>query len=583
MSFVVSYNKDGNCYRVEKRVTERSHPSPSILSEDGSALILGETFDRTSEEIMASGWEDNPTVLNLGCSAICVVRWTETKCWFATDICGREILYYYHDSGRFIVADTFWDIVKELKPSYGSIDKEVAEELIANGGGSPCDYRTIIKGLFWTPPNTLGIFDATSGQLFITCYASICRSGEVTNLDEAVEGMDAAMNNMASFLVRRFPESVFGLGLSGGLDSRTALHYLQKHGAQLTCFNTCTVRPHGVLLASSLKKARALAAVSKVEYREVEWEPDDIRHKMDLLLRNQPLGTSGHYTNAYKYEERGMPTFDVLVSAGNAIGPCLVGALAPAGSDSWKHKQVFAYLMGLALGGTLPYGYTCVLVRRYAEKLGFGIDDTVGTEGKLWSSIVSSEVVERVGCKVSRFADERLNKGWKPADIFLDFGTSVQGPVGRNGAYESRFGQCRSFTIYTPFLVKEGLRWDTSIVADRTILKELIMRKMPEFAAIGEETYGGARASTRFADCLDKLGFLLRGSGIMSDEWYAKNAFIRAAFFEDMNNGCEWFFETFPCCRDADAVCRLSPTRRNAIWEVKRLVDCLETKRYVDF
>ena len=120
------------------------------------------------------------------------------------------------------------------------------------------------------------------------------------------------MTNMANYLVSRHDGERFGLGLSGGLDSRTALHYLAEAGIEPSSFNICVSRPHKVLLASSVLNSRSLANAANANYCEVEWRPESIRSKMDAMLEHHPLGTCGHYTNAYKYETLGLPEFESL-------------------------------------------------------------------------------------------------------------------------------------------------------------------------------------------------------------------------------------------------------------------------------
>lgn len=50
-----------------------------------------------------------------------------------------------------------------------------------------------------------------------------------------------------------------------------------------------------------------------------------------------------------------------------------------------------------------------------------------------------------------------------------------------------------------------------------------------------------------------------------------------------MGNDCTWFYELVPGAREVDSVWKMSPARKNSIWEMKRLVDCIETRRYLEF
>ena len=78
------------------------------------------------------------------------------------------------------------------------------------GGGFPCDHSTPVKHLKWLGANCVGRFDACSWALDVHSYGDIRRSGEIVDVDEAVEQFDAAMRRMAFCLGERHPDAVFG-------------------------------------------------------------------------------------------------------------------------------------------------------------------------------------------------------------------------------------------------------------------------------------------------------------------------------------------------------------------------------------
>ena len=584
--FVISYeNISGNPVVKTSGLDGVCVTSDFVKSSDGHQFYEGCCFGTDAEHLFSSGWQTNPRILNTFRSALFIVEFSDNGCTFAADTSGRELLFFYHSRGRLVLSDSFWGVIAELNPSFDDIDWAMVSEMIACGGGVPCDNSLFVRGVRWLAPNTICRYDALNGQLTEEVFSDICRTGEVADLNQAVEGFDAAMRCMASDLASKHEGEVFGLGLSGGLDSRVAFHYLKDEGIDPTCFNVCVKRPHKVLKAKSVIQAEKLAKRAGVDLEFVEWNPESIREKNRLHLKNQPFGTCGCFGNIYKYENRGYPDIDVLVTAGNAIGPCLVGVSAPKGSENLGRGELFKYLYGLATSEVWPRGLTQVTVHGVLRRLGVdGTDATVGPNQSTWEKFAPPSSYERIADRVEAFMDQRLAKGFSYADITMDYRTSALGAVGRMGAYESALGTKKSYTIYTPFLINEALKWDVSLVEDRLVLKELIKRKIPEFADVGEETIGNLDASqSKLAKFFDLLMFHLRGTGIYAAEWYANNPLIREAFRSDLQNDCMWFKEAFPAAVDFDAIWGLSPSRMNSIWLLKRVIDCIESKEYLSF
>lgn len=580
--FVITYERKNGCFEYDADVSECSIPSDLIISNDRKQFIVGCCADISPEELFKSDWENRPAVLNDYCSALYVVKHDESGCTFAADTTGRELLFYYHSEDKLVLSDSFWGICKIVKPSFFDIDWDIVEEMIASGGGVPCDNNLLIKGLKWLAPNTLCRFDAATGSFKSELFGEVRRTSEICNIHEAVESFDESMKQMAAFLVSKHENETFGLGLSGGLDSRVAFHYLSEAGIDPVCFNVCVKRPHKVFLAQSVIQAKRLADIAKVNLQLVEWNPATIIAKNLQLLRAQPFGTCGHFNNAYKYEDSNYPQINVLISAGQAIGPALVGVSVYSNMDSLAREDVVQYLIELCTADIWPYGPTRESARRGLHMLGYRGPLPGGHNAKTWKSIATSAAYERISQRVRDFVDKRLEKDFRPSDITLDYRTSALGAIGRNGAYESALGTQHSYTIYTPFLVKEGLSWDSSLVEDRKVLKELIKKKIPEFSTIGEENAGSLDENQSKARLfLEKAQFVIRGTGIYAGEWYSNHPAVREAYLSDMTNGCGWFYEVFPAAREYEKVWGMSFSRRCGVWELKRIIDCIETQAYL--
>lgn len=226
MSFTICYKHAGDAWRLSFSGAHRDAPSPIEYDESRGMMLLGERFSVPLTTVFDAPWQNNPAVVNKLGIAANLVAFDGAGCVFVTDTTGRELLFYYTSDEFFVLSDSFWDILKIVQPSFDDLDGEVVEEMVSTGCGVPCDFTTPIKGLRWAYPNMLGRFDAATGSFITRQFSEVRRTAEVRDIDEAVDGLHRSMRNMAETLTEQFAGQKLGLGLSGGLDSRVALHYL---------------------------------------------------------------------------------------------------------------------------------------------------------------------------------------------------------------------------------------------------------------------------------------------------------------------------------------------------------------------
>lgn len=136
MAFCLSYTRRGDCADLKVLMEERQAPSPIVYSADQNHVLVGELYGAKPENVFMSEWETKPSVLNDFCSAMCVISFDQDGCSFASDLSGYESLWYYHTDKMFVLADTFWDVVKVLQPGLEDVDKETLNMMFVAGGAS---------------------------------------------------------------------------------------------------------------------------------------------------------------------------------------------------------------------------------------------------------------------------------------------------------------------------------------------------------------------------------------------------------------------------------------------------------------
>lgn len=571
MSFLIEYKK-GELVQSQM-LYKRSTPCPSYQCKDG-LFCVGEIFEQNLEDITNSDWEKNPDILNAILGDIAIVKAEAEKCKFAVDMCGIDNLYYYHKEDHFLLSDNIWDIVNVLEPKLEDINASWVRRNMVFG---TVDGETFIKGLKVLMPCESGVYDATANSLFIKEYREFRYSGEVESIDEAVETMDFALNQMFRELKMHFgSECVYGMGLSGGLDSRVIPFYAKKHGLNLISWNVCTQRPNGIFEASSVKSARKLAVEYEIPFAVVEWKKDKLLEKLHLKTVNMPLGTSGR--NEFKYESEGIPKFDVMLSGGFGV---IVGDYFPVEIPTLDKeglkiamRKMFATLQSTSTKGRVKRAINYI----------FGMNLKVNDEGIPADALdlFRYEIQENLEY-VDRYVEERFGR-YSNVDIWGSYWLRYVCTRDRNGAFESMFGTKRSIATYCPFIFKQIIRWNSNLLPGRQVLPALIKAKMPSIATIGTDSYTAAPNKT--TKILSRIGSiwnrLIRGNGTAIDENNFDSKTI-SLIEKCLNNECEWFYKIADTRKFHNEILSKKQLRFVAgIWEMKYLIDFIEKKGYQD-
>lgn len=570
MSFLIKYN-DGKLVD-SKMLHKRETPCPSYLCKDGSTFCVGEVFNKTFDDIACSGWETNLESINNIIGDIAIARATDEKCIFAVDLCGIDNLFYFRDNSKFIISDNIWEIVNDIQPRFEDLNQEwIRNNLVycvING-------ETFINNLKVLMPGQIGTYDPKQNVLNIREYRKFGYSSDIKTLAGAVESMDKALDTMFVSLKSKFGDDcVYGMGLSGGLDSRVIPYYAKKHNMNLVSWNICTQRPNKILEASSVKSAKRLSEEFKIPLKIVEWKYKKLEEKLNLRIRNMPMGTSGR--NMFKYETEGIPEFDIMIGGGFGI---LVGDYLPLEVPKLNKEELKRRMekMFISLESTSKKGRA-----RRALNYIFGLNLPV-TDERAPDSVVKllDEELKNAKNFISEYVDKRYGD-YTNIEIFESYWLNYLCTRDRNGAFESMFGTRRSFATYSPYVFKEIVKWDESLLLGRQVLPALIKKKMPEIASVGTDSYTTApsKSSKMISRIISVTNRLIRGNGTAIDENNFNNR-TKETIRKCLNNKCEWFYKIIDTRGINESILNKKHLRQiTGIWEMKALVDYIETKGY---
>lgn len=578
LSFVVEYRhgKLQKCIQYEKRIV----PSPLNYLKTMKMFISGEIFGISLEEFALLNWKEKPDILNEVEGNIAVLSVAEDSCTFAIDMNGLDGFYYYHKNGRFIVSDKFWDIVKEIQPSIEEINTEAVRFMLFEGG--TINGESIIENLRQIMPNHIITYSAVNDKLNVRQYRRISYSCTCDDEEEAVAHMDRILKNTMKNIKAQCGEVTYGLGISGGLDSRIISHYAKEAGMNITGFNICVPKPHGWLEAMSVKSARRIAETFHVGFSVVSWKHENLREKIRFAVKQSP-DFSG---NSFKYETVNMPEFDVLLTGGSGL---IVGSMLPNNLDAFTEEQLLEAIYDLFSSyGSVNFIGRCKRALKYL----FGVTTKKKTEKNLWWAevLVGNNYKDVIYHDYKDFIHCRLKQGLSKLEIFEDYFLNICGHNNRYGAFETLFSTKRAFSIYVPFLLKETLTWTPRLLYNRKVLKKLIEEKIPEVADIETESFISApnkNGETVVSKLLTMIKFLLRGNGTSIDEHFMKKTELITQFINYINaNQHDWFHKLFNIedIKINKKIVANEPIRITVrVWELKALIDCLENKDYLQY
>ncbi len=573
MSLLIHYEK-GNLLQAEF-LYPRQTPSPVYAAKDGKTFIIGEVFGASYEEVANSTWRENPNVLNDFEGAFSIAYASEEACFYATDLNGIEAWYTYHKGDTFLLSDNFWDLVKVIKPSLDEIDQERARMCLL----SPSPYGdTLIRNLKFSLPAMAGEYCVQTNAVMQKKYREFKYSGEVKDVDVAVEHVDALLDDAMLKIKRKCGDIKYGLGVSGGLDSRIIPHYTKKHGMNLIGYNLCVPRPNGVFLAQSCKNAAEVARIYDIPLKFVKWCPDTVEKKIAEKVIKFPLGAA---RNSFKYDEN-LPLFDVMLNGGAGE---IVGGALPANIEQLDENQLFDVMREFF--SSVYYASSFKARASRAMNFIFGLKRNVKSTSAI-CFLLGKKDIEKVEKELHSFIEQGKKSGQSNTEIFEDFMINVCSSRNRFGGFESMLGNKRSFSIYMPFLLKEVMTWDQQLLYNRKVLNELILQKIPEVKNVKSELFSPApaRKSTVFNKFVGMASFLIRGNGTAIDQYWIRKQKVKKCLKRRIENGTTWFFEIFNTTEDQLKKIVMRSKEANFVinvWEYKTLLDSIETKEYLNF
>ncbi len=232
----------------------------------------------------------------------------ESQIYFFTDKYGYFDLFFYHLHNCFIVSDNFNEILNTKDFSLGDIDKFSIVEFILFQ--YPLLEKTFIKSIKFVSLGTIYKFDLNKNQIEkIQYYDYKFTINSKINLENCIDKLDELFTNSINNIKRlNTNDSIYGIGLSGGMDSRLVAYYAIENNLKIKSFIFGEQKSDAYFIANKIAK------LLKLEHYELGYDKDFFKYSQKSIKYNPMMDVL--FTWYYAIFER-IPDFDILLTGFN--------------------------------------------------------------------------------------------------------------------------------------------------------------------------------------------------------------------------------------------------------------------------
>lgn len=254
-----------------------------------------------------------------------------------TDIIGFEPCFFYQRDGKYAFSsspDALLTFLKDHGVTLSLSERKVRDLLY---WGANFSDETVVDGIRKMTGGTV-LTLGPDGALQMETIDTLDVKEEVTDAKVAAQNLFDIIDQ--GFKRKIKPGTKYGLGLSGGLDSRVAGYFAKRAGADVSPYfvgdktGSIGQYTYDAKRSMELEKALGLPGVRFVNPLGVTWD-----EKIQNDLKNATLMSSNAHINAgYEFGD-----FDVILNG--AMGGELFGACIPGNVAEMTEEDVAEYLL----------------------------------------------------------------------------------------------------------------------------------------------------------------------------------------------------------------------------------------------
>jgi len=372
--------------------------------------------------------------------------------FFATDRLAKEIGLYYFNEKDLIITNSFWDGVKAISPKAQDINIQSMKEIIVHNRALL--HNTIINNYKFIEP-------ATFMEIKLNKNIEIKKEkywqfnfniNDTLEMDEVINQIEKYFDSTFKMLKNKYsPETKFGVGLSGGLDSRLVAYYCNKYNMKLIPY--CIGEKYYIypIKTQGYKVAKKIADYFCLDnFKFIEYNSESYFRKLFYDIYYLPYINSSIEINPLIH----IPDFDIMINGEH--GGVFFGEFDFRPLLNYSKLSLEKYLLE----------FLC----HYHKK----------------EMVMSKNEINIALNKVKDYVQKI--KTHDRYQIFYQFFFEIYGSKSQRGFFESNYGFKKSYSPFlNPKFFNYFLTWDSKFLIDRVLQKALFKKYYTELSKIPDE------------------------------------------------------------------------------------------------
>lgn len=412
-------------------------------------------IEKTLEQYFYDFLQDKHKFIKSLKGEFCLVDYDirNNQLFFATDHLGKEAPFVYHRGERLIITNDFWQGIQLIHPGETDIDWQSIKEMIIHSVGIL--HSTAVKFYEMMPAASyVEINLDESLKLDYKLYWNFeFHPDKNIRLQDAADHVYEIFDETFAMLAKKYPpETRFGVGFSGGWDSRLIVAYAQKYNMNIVPF--CVGEKYSVFPfhTNGYRVVKKLARYFHLDnFTFVSYDSENYVQKVIDDIIYAPIKSSDMSVGC----RSAIPEYDVMLDGEH--GGVFQGEFDYLPLLDYNRENIYEYLLKF-------------LSFNKGENMVFSQEEKECRDEKLNQYIIGLNSNDRI-------------------QIFYRYFFEIMAPRTKCGFFETGYGLKERYSPYlNPDFMDYYLTWDSLFLADRAIQRKLFMSHFEDLSKIADET-----------------------------------------------------------------------------------------------